>query len=57
MRIRSLAILLVMMLSAAFTAGAQSYRYEIGAGLGMSGYLGDANKSNMFKNPGFAKNR
>lgn len=54
MRIRSLAILLVMMLSAAFTAGAQSYRYEIGAGLGMSGYIGDANKSNMFKNPGFA---
>lgn len=30
-----------------------SYRFDIGGGLGMSGYLGDANESNMFKHPGF----
>lgn len=34
----------------------ESYRYDIGAGLGMSGYLGDANESNLFKHPGFAVN-
>lgn len=27
------------------------YRYEIGAGVGMTGYLGDANTANLFKNP------
>ncbi len=30
----------------------ESYKYDIGAGIGMSGYLGDANESNMFKHPG-----
>lgn len=34
----------------------ESYRYDIGVGLGMSGYLGDANESNLFKHPGFAAN-
>jgi len=29
------------------------YRFDIGAGIGMSGYLGDANTSNLFANPGF----
>lgn len=33
---------------------AQDYRYEIGAGIGASGYLGDVNKSNFLKHPGFA---
>ena len=31
----------------------ESYKFDIGGGLGMSGYLGDANESNMFKHPGF----
>lgn len=31
-----------------------AYRFDIGAGLGMSGYLGDANTSNFLKKPGFA---
>lgn len=30
------------------------YRFDIGAGVGMSGYLGDANTSNIFQHPGFA---
>lgn len=34
----------------------ESYRYDIGVGLGMSGYLGDANESNLFKHPGFSAN-
>ncbi|MCM1349039.1 MAG: porin family protein [Firmicutes bacterium] len=32
----------------------ESYKYDFGASLGMSGYLGDANESNLFKHPGFA---
>lgn len=27
------------------------YRYDIGGGLGMTGYLGDANTANLYKNP------
>lgn len=34
----------------------ESYKYDIGVGLGMSGYLGDANESNLFKHPGVAAN-
>lgn len=36
--------------------GEESYKFDFGLGLGMSGYLGDANQSNMFKHPGFAAN-
>lgn len=36
--------------------GEESYKFDFGAGLGMSGYLGDANRSNLFKHPGFAVN-
>ena len=31
-----------------------AYKFDIGASLGMSGYLGDANTSSLYKNPGFA---
>lgn len=34
----------------------ESYKFDIGAGVGMSGYLGDANESNLFKHPGVAFN-
>lgn len=34
----------------------ESYKFDIGAGIGMSGYLGDANESNFLKHPGFAAN-
>ena len=30
----------------------ETYKFDVGFGLGMSGYLGDVNESNMFKNPG-----
>ena len=34
----------------------ETYKFDIGAGLGMSGYLGDANESSLFANPGMALN-
>lgn len=34
----------------------ESYKFDFGAGLGMSGYLGDANGSNLYAHPGFAFN-
>lgn len=39
----------------AFAAMAQTatYKFDIGAQLGMSGYIGEANGSNIFKHPGF----
>lgn len=48
----------VLLISAASALGAhaqeESYKFDLGAGVGMSGYLGDVNQVNMFRNPGFA---
>lgn len=51
---KKILIAILLCVSAAIAVQAQDYRYEIGAGLGLSGYLGDVNKSNVLKNPGFA---
>lgn len=55
-----LRIICCVLLSMA-TAGAavvhaqdETYKFDLGAGVGMSGYLGDVNQANMFRNPGFA---
>ncbi|MBR5101549.1 MAG: outer membrane beta-barrel protein, partial [Muribaculaceae bacterium] len=48
---RVLTILATILLTATATL-AQDYRYEIGPALGVSGYLGDANHSNVFSHPG-----
>lgn len=45
----------IIIMSAA-TATAQDYRYEAGVAVGVSGYLGDVNQSNVIKNPGFTGN-
>lgn len=37
-------------------ASVEEYKFDIGVGLGMSGYLGDANESNLFAHPGVAFN-
>ena len=37
-------------------ASVENYKFDLGAGLGMSGYLGDANESNLFANPGVGLN-
>lgn len=43
-----------IMIFCAFGSRAQEdYRFEIGGGLGMTGYLGDSNTANMYSNPGF----
>ncbi len=49
-------IVIATIIMAAMPAHAQeeSYKFDAGVSLGMSGYLGDANESNLFKHPGFA---
>lgn len=37
-------------------ASVEEYKFDIGAGIGMTGYLGDANESNLFAHPGFGFN-
>lgn len=52
--LRALCVVLVMGLAVVFAADAcaqEDYRYDMGAGLGMTGYLGDANSSSLLKNP------
>lgn len=53
--IRRLAIRLlatVALLTAPLSAYAQEdYRFDMGGGIGMTGYLGDANNANLLKNP------
>ena len=34
-------------------AGQEDYRFDAGGGIGMTGYLGDANTSSLWSNPGF----
>lgn len=57
-RLSTLTTLIFMMLILpAIRCGAEefaSYKFDVGAHIGMSGYLGDANESNMFKRPGYA---
>ncbi len=44
--------IVLIALFAAMTATAQQYKYEVGPVLGLSGYLGDVNNSNVFRHPG-----
>lgn len=62
---RSLLLITIIIASLAFPAGrlaaqtqasVEIYKFDIGAGIGMSGYLGDANESNMFAHPGVGLN-
>ena len=48
---RTFAILMMIVVFAVNTM-AQDYRFEIGAALGTSGYLGDVNRGNFMRNPG-----
>lgn len=45
------AIILTLMLLGTMSVLSQTYRYEVGPAVGISGYLGDVNKSNMYKMP------
>ena len=47
-------VILSLIVVAALGAVAQDYRFEIGASLGTSGYLGDVNKGNFLRKPGIS---
>ena len=49
---KKLLIIVLFMMSAVLPVKAQDYKYEIGGMLGMTGYLGDVNNSNMYTHPG-----
>ncbi len=34
----------------------ETYKFDLGAGIGMSGYMGDANESKLFSHPGLGAN-
>lgn len=54
MRFRSIALIAMTLLSVfALKAQPTPYKFDLGASLGMSGYLGDANTSSIMKHPGF----
>lgn len=45
-----------MILAATLLSGVRAqedYRFDIGGGIGMTGYLGDANSANLWRNPGY----
>lgn len=48
---RKTAMIMALTLMSVLTAWSQNYRYEIGPALGVTGYLGDVNTSNMYKMP------
>lgn len=54
LRILVSVLLLSLFLFSANRGQAQEYKYEIGGMAGTSFYMGDANKTGMYKNPNFA---
>lgn len=54
-RFISLTLLILAALTTSVGAFAQEeeYKFDLGVGAGMSGYLGDVNTSNIFRRPGF----
>lgn len=48
-------IFIILLVAVVFNGYSQSapYKFDFGAGLGMSGYIGDANRSSLMKHPGF----
>lgn len=52
---KRLVIIFLTILAAATTATGQTapYKFDFGVSLGMSGYLGDANRSSLLHSPGF----
>ena len=54
-RLITIAMIALVALAVTVPAGAQMapYKFDFGAQLGMTGYLGDANSANLMKHPGF----
>ncbi len=51
MRIFALLLALSALLSSSRCAAQEDYRFDAGGGLGLTGYLGDANTSNLWSSP------
>lgn len=53
-QVYKITILIFALVSGYFAAEAQTapYKFDFGMGVGMSGYIGDANSSNPFRHPG-----
>ena len=49
---RRLLSILTLLITTTIVTTAQEYRFEVGPGLGISGYLGDTNDGNLYKHPG-----
>ena len=47
-------LIVVAVMPLKVSAQEEVYKFDIGVQLGLDGYLGDVNESNMFSNPGFA---
>lgn len=45
--------MMMVCLTCADMKAQEDYRFDFGAGVGMTGYLGDANTSNLLQNPGW----
>ena len=52
-RISILLLVLISALTPVESKAQEDYRFETGAGAGMTGYLGDANTANLWSNPGW----
>lgn len=48
------ALLPAFMSAVTLCAQEETYKFDLGASVGMSGYLGDVNQASLYKNPGFA---
>lgn len=48
----SITMMFTLLACAVESRAQEDYRYDFGVGVGMTGYLGDANTSNLFRNPG-----
>ena len=46
-----LPLILLVLASPLRMTAQEDYRFDIGGGIGMTGYLGDANTSNLYRNP------
>lgn len=51
---KKIAVVMAMMIATAIAATAQDYRFDAGGGVGISGYLGDANQGNVFAHSSYA---
>lgn len=50
-RVSLVVAMLMVFLSGNICRAQEDYRFDFGAGLGMTGYLGDANTANLYQNP------